>query len=165
MLSKFLGRGNHYANSSISIRINDDAQSAEYRSVMDTLEVLKLQGKVLHISLVSTKEEMYSRVIGDFISVTLTNMQEIKDENASELNSQERKVLSKELSTFVNDLMYVCYDELNLGELRVLLRSKKFDKILVTAPRYDRTLKFKLGQLGKDFKTKVQLNLYPKRKL
>lgn len=164
MLNDLFSKGKHDKRDILSIVLNDNEECAEEKSVQDILTTLHQHGKVLHISLVSDKDKMYRRVIDEYLTGILTDMTVAHDSPSLELTSEEKSILSKALSGFVNNLLYVCYDSLNIGDIRLLLRSKKYDKIVVTASRFDRSLKFKLGRLGKDFKTNVQLNLYPKRK-
>lgn len=165
MLNNLIRKGKHSADDKVSIAINDDAKSAEDRSVQEIMYILRMRGKVLHISLVSDKKTMYERIIDEYMTSYLATMTETKDIGNLELNEQENLILSKELSKFVNNLLYVCYDKLDFGDMRVLLRTKKYDKIIVTASRFDKSLKFKLARLSKDFKIRVQMNLYPRRSL
>lgn len=165
MLNNIIKKGKHSLDDKVAIVISNDAKSAEDRSVQEIMYILRMKGKVLHLSLVSDKKVMYERIVDEYVTGILATITESKDIGNLELNEQERLLLSKELSKFVNNLSYVCYDKLDFGDIRVLLRTKQYDKIVVTASRFDRSLKFKMARLSKDFKINVQMNLYPRRSL
>ena len=149
----------------LSVFLNETKIEAENRSSKEIIKLVNLNKKIIHISLTESKDEMYRRVFKELVE---TNIGEVLADGSiknSLISKDEQSALMVVVNNLVNNLVYVCFDTLDLCRINEILRVCDYDEVIVTSSRYDRAIKRKCSVLRKSFNIDVQLNLFPTRKI
>ena len=149
----------------LSVFLSSTKSEAENKSSDEIIKLVNLNKKIIHISLTESKDEMYRRIFKQLVE---TNIGEILSDGSiknSLISKDEQNALMVVVNNLINNLVYVCFDTLDICRINELLRVNNYDEIIVTSTRYDRTIKRKCSILRKSFNIDVQLNLFPTRKI
>lgn len=149
----------------LSVFLSANKSDAEDISIREITEALNLDKKVIHISLTDSRDIMYKRIFQNLVESNIGEVfTEVLQRN-NLLSKNEQDLVNTVVNNLITNLSYVCFDTLEIAKINELLRVSKYDKIIVTASRYDKEVKRKCSILCKVFSIDVKLNLFPTRKL
>lgn len=149
----------------LSVFLSPNKSDAEDKSIEEITEALNLDKKIIHISLTDSRDTMYKRIFQNLVESNIGEVfTEVLQRN-NLLSKTEQDLVNTIVNNLINNLSYVCFDTLEISRINELLRACKYDKIIITASRYDKEVKRKCSMLCKVFNIDVKLNLFPTRKL